>query len=221
MSNAVFPAQRLAGLQWSVRRTPNFATLKQRAANGNMVRIPELQDPLWDFDLGFEFLRDRNAGDELATLLKFFEARQGAYDSFLLDLAELTQNPLDSANPGLQLAADVNHCVPLVTSLGEQIYEVNAVDWIKNNGITIPEGSGAGDWALYTAAQTASGTLNANGIAYRGCVAKLGSAVAPGTVTAAWSWYYRVRFAEDKQDFEAFSYLLYEAQSMRFTTARE
>ncbi|MGA3211991.1 MAG: DUF2460 domain-containing protein [Terriglobales bacterium] len=220
MSNAVFPANQLAGLQWSVKRTPNFATLKQRAVNGNMVRIPELQDPLWDFDIGFEFLRDRDASDEFATLLTFFEARQGAYDSFLLYLPDLTQNALDGLANGVVLAADANNCVPLLTPLGEQIYELNT-QALFNNGTAITEGAGTSDYEVYSAPQTASGTLNANGIAYRGCVARLGSAVTPGTITGNLSWSYRVRFAEDAQDFEAFSYLLYEAQSMKLTTARE
>jgi hypothetical protein len=185
-----------------------------------MVRVPELQDPLFDFGLDFEFLRDRSATDELATLLQFFEQRQGAFDSFLLNLPDLTQNPLDGAAEGIALAADGNMCVPMLTAIGETIYEANdALAWVlKNNGTTLVQNI---DYTLYNSANTASGELNANGIAYRGWVAKLASSVTPGTITGDLAWYYRVRFAHDSQDFEAFSYQLYEAQSVKLTTARE
>jgi hypothetical protein len=219
MSNALFP--QLAGLSWGVKRTPNFKTLLQEAANGYAVRVPLLQDPLWDFELDYEFLRDTvmSGATELQRLVAFFLARQGAFDSFLLDLQALTQSAADSSVMGASVTPDVNLCIPLVTPWGETVYELNGTPVLYLNGSALTSGS---DYIVYTAAQTATGTLNANGIAYRGCVAQLTNTPSSGSIfTLDLAWYYRVRFAQDAQEFEAFSFLLYQAQNVKLKSARE
>jgi hypothetical protein len=231
MGNAVFPT--FPGVDWNVKRTPTFRTLMSTAANGYTVRVPMLTDPMWTFECSFEFLRD-DSHDELNQLLGFFLARQGAWDSFLLDLGSLTQNPLDSAVTDQPLTIDANNCAPLVRTLGisqynETLYELNGTPVIKLNGTPLVAGT---DYTLYTSTQTAAGTLNAGGIAYAGNVVTFLHAVS-GAVTADFGFYYRVVFSigkgtsqdpqlgNDQQDFEMLWLQMYEAQQLTFVTARE
>lgn len=85
MSNAVFPL--LPGLMWEVKRTPLWSTKVQRSVGGKEVRAAFYSNPIWSYQLSYEFLRDGNAAqvgfNELQTLQAFFLQRQGAFDSFL------------------------------------------------------------------------------------------------------------------------------------------
>ena len=232
MSNAVFAPP--PGLDWNIKRTPTFRTLLQAAANGSTVRVPMLVDPMWRFECSFEFLRDNPAQDELNQLLGFFLARQGSYDSFLLDLGSLTQNPLDSAVTDQPLTVDANRCAPLVRTLGasqygEQIYELNGTPVIKLSGTALVPGT---DYTLYTPAQTAAGVLNTNNISYAGYVVKFAYAIA-FPVTADFGFYYRVIFSSgkgtasdpqlgnDQQEFAMLWQQMYEAQQITLVTVRE
>jgi hypothetical protein len=230
MGNAVFPSP--PGLDWKVKRTPTFRTLLETAANGYTVRVPMVIDPLWMFECSFEFLRDDPVHDELNQLLGFFLARQGAYDSFLLNLGSLTQNPLDSAVEDQPLTVDGNNCAPLVRTLGmsqyaEAIYELNGTPVIKQGGTAMTSG-----YTLYTPAQTAAGALNASGIAYSGNVVQFASTPS-APITADFGFYYRVIFSvgkgmsqdpqlgNDQQEFAMLWQAMYEAQEVTMVTARE
>jgi hypothetical protein len=79
MSNAVFPS--LPGLKWDVSRSPAgrprcSGRRRQGAARGVLV------DADLQWQLSYELLR-ANALLELQTLIGFFNARQGKFDSFL------------------------------------------------------------------------------------------------------------------------------------------
>jgi uncharacterized protein (TIGR02217 family) len=82
MSNAVFPT--LPGLAWGVTKTPIWSTKVQRAASGRELRASYYSYPLWKFQLNYEVLR-ANALAELQTLVGFFNARQGSFDTFLYE----------------------------------------------------------------------------------------------------------------------------------------
>lgn len=82
MSNAVFPA--LKGLTWTVHKAPGFMTLTAKHSSGRQTRSALMANPIWTFTLTYEFLADRTSGlTDLKTLLGFFLARQGAFDTFL------------------------------------------------------------------------------------------------------------------------------------------
>src|SRR5579862_5714186 len=82
MSSVVFPT--LAGLEYPVTRTPIFRTLVQESVSGRENRAALQLYPRWKWNLSFNFLRD-DSNNEFRTLLGFYLARQGAYDSFLFD----------------------------------------------------------------------------------------------------------------------------------------
>jgi hypothetical protein len=239
MSNAVFPV--FPGLTWTVKRTPAFRKLLQTAANGYSVRVLMQSDPMWIFECSFSFLRDDVPNDELNQMLGFFLARQGGFDSFLLDLGALTKNPADSAVEDQPLTIDANNCAPLVRTLGssdvkEAIYELNGTPAINLNGSPLAAGT---DYTLYTPAQTAAGTLNANNVTYSGYAVKFLHSIT-GALTADFGFYYRVIFSsgkgmsqdpqigDDQQDFELLWFAgssglsaFYEAQQITLVTARE
>jgi hypothetical protein len=234
MSNAVFPT--FPGLDWNVKRIPTFGTLAQAASNGMMVRIPRFLDPMWQFECSFEFLRDTCPNDEFNALLGFFLARQGGYDSFLLDLSTLTQNPADAFVEGQLLSLDGNNCAPLARSLGqsgnlEQIYELQGPPVVRDgNGNVLAAGTA---YTLYCSCVPPSGVgtfqpYNGLGGYY------LQFASAPKLpVTADFGWYYRVIFSagkgsaqdpqigNDQQEFAALWYAMYEARQITLVTARE
>jgi hypothetical protein len=245
MSNIVFPT--FPGLDWSVKRIPTFATMGQAASNGSMVRVPRFVDPMWQFECSFEFLRDDASHNELNQMLAFFLARQGSFDSFLLNLSSLTQNPLDSTSsaPGgsQTLVTDSNGNSGLVRAVGafdgapgwpETIYELQAAPQIYDGNSNLlvagtdyhlncsqPNQNGVGSWATYAPQAPYGGYY----------VHLLGTPELP--LMANFSWYYRVIFSggkgnasdpqlgNDQQEFATLWYQMYEAREITLVSARE
>jgi hypothetical protein len=84
MSNALFPT--FPGLGWSVLKTPEWNTAMQQAVSGKEVRMANRQRPVWLFTLTYEVLRGASAIRRTASsMLGFYNARQGAFDSFLFN----------------------------------------------------------------------------------------------------------------------------------------
>lgn len=81
MSNALYPT--LAGLMWDITKTPIFNTVIQRAADLSELRASYASEPVYDITLKYDILRDDAVYNEFRTLLGFYNARQGAFDSFL------------------------------------------------------------------------------------------------------------------------------------------
>lgn len=164
MSNIFFPA--LKGLSWSVQFTPMFNTIVQEAVSGREVRSPLQQWPRHEILLTYSYLHDDPANKnwlyagatELEILKGFFLARQGAFDDFLLNLTNVTQNAKDSV---------VN-----INTQNQALYSqdwTNAV-WTKGGSTTItggattaPDGSSTGtnihQTSLSTVVMSAAQTL--------------------------------------------------------------
>lgn len=74
----------LPGLSITVKKRPNFATQIATSASGFEVRNALQEFPRWDVELSYEFLEDRSGADSsLKTILGFFLARLGSYESWL------------------------------------------------------------------------------------------------------------------------------------------
>lgn len=74
----------LPGLTFSVHKKPAFNTRINVSSSGYEVRNAMQEFPRWDFELEYSFLEDRTGADSsLRTIMGFFLARQGAFDSFL------------------------------------------------------------------------------------------------------------------------------------------
>jgi uncharacterized protein (TIGR02217 family) len=202
----IFPA--LAGLAWSVTKTPTFQTRIQRAVSGREARALDYPYPLWQFALVYDFLRDDpTAGfDELRTLLGFFMLCQGAFGTFLF------QDPSDCRVTGQQIGiGNASRAVfqlqrAMGTSLPsggflEPIVAPNLVSAIYFDGITQDPASYSVD------SETGLVTF----------------ATAPGSgliITADLTYYFRCRFVDDKYDFENFMYRLWQLKKLTFISVR-
>lgn len=104
MSNLLFP--RVKGLGWNVVINPTFATEIQQALSSREVRLQNYVNPIWELTISYEYLlndprtRDDSGFTGLETLVGFFMARGGQFDTFLLNLTDLTGRPEDSVYSG-------------------------------------------------------------------------------------------------------------------------
>jgi hypothetical protein len=83
MSDAIYPT--LRGLTWPVKRTIEWSTTVQTSSSGKDVLLTSWQSPIWHWELIYEFLSDTSISGptDYRTLVDFFSARQGKFDSFL------------------------------------------------------------------------------------------------------------------------------------------
>src|SRR5581483_4754796 len=86
MSNSVFPG--LAGLGWTVKRSPLWKTRVQESISGKEVRIADWSFPRWQWQLSYDFLRGDPVNVEFQALAGFFNQRLGMFDSFLYQDAD-------------------------------------------------------------------------------------------------------------------------------------
>lgn len=201
MSNAVFPT--LPGLMFPVVRTPIFNTMKQPALSGRELRGTYQSFPLYQFGLSYEFLRDMVATPELDTLIGFFLARQGSFDSFWFnDVSDNSAVDMpfgvgDGGTTGFQLTRAFGAGG---SSFAEPVQNVNVLTNIKKAGVI--------------QSSPTNYTIDANGfVTFAGAPATLAQ------LTWTGSYYYRCRFLDDQIDFNNFMQNLWEAQQVQFIGA--
>jgi uncharacterized protein (TIGR02217 family) len=194
MSNAVFPL--LPGLSWDIAVSPQFTTKVHRAISGYETRAARMLYPLWKFALKYEVLRDNVAFNELKTLVGFFNARQGQFDSFLY------ANPSDSAVTAAQfgVGTGAQTAYQLTRSYGgyvEPVHNLNGAPSIYVAGV------------LKTL--TTDYTISATGL-----VTFVASPANGALITWTGSFYYRCRFLADTVDFNQFMKNLYNVNKLEF-----
>jgi uncharacterized protein (TIGR02217 family) len=215
MSDPIFPD--LAGLAWTVTKTPNFSTRTQRGTSGRELRLIDQPLAIWDFSLNYDFLRDQNdtragAGigpgvghNELRTLMGFYLSRQGSFATFLFD------DPTDNTVVGLGDATGVmgpGDGVSVSTSLLRQL---------------LP---GAGQYTEPVAATNTVTAVYVNGVDPGGWTVDADTAVVtfgsapPAGATLSWdgTFYFRCRFALDQAEFSNFLYQLWSLKQLKFSS---
>ena len=200
---AIFPA--LPGLGWSVSKAPRFATRVQKAISGRELRVIDQVLPVWSWTLTYALLRDEHdtrgpnglgAGfDELRTLAGFFLQQQGSFGAFLFDdptddvVAAQLIGTGDSSATVFQLARTFG-------GFTESMVAPNVVSAIYFNGVLQ---SSAG-----YSVDPATGLVTFT--------------TAPPTgqaITADFTYYFRVRFADDTTEFENFMYQLWSLKQVK------
>ncbi len=185
MSNALFPT--LSGLTLDVTKTPEFNTLIQRAVDGTELRGTYMATPIYNIKLQYDVLRDDTTNNELKTLMGFFLARQGSYDSFLF------ADPDDSVAANMSIgtgnaSATQFQIVRTMGNFSETAQNIANAPTIYANG-----------------SLTTSYTLASNGLV------TFNSPPASGaTLTWSGTYYMRCRFAEDSTEFQKFMRQLWE-----------
>lgn len=204
MSNAIFPA--LPGLEWNVRKVPQWNTRVQRSVGGMELRATYYSAPLWKWTLSYEFLRETSALVEFSTLAGFYNARQGMYDSFLY--SDPTDNTIPVSAPqqfGTGDGTTVNFY--LARALGASadfVYNFNGTPRIFVNGVEKFDGF--------------QFTRTGNLIHF---AADVGETPGVGAaITWSGSWYWRVRFDQDSAEFANFAYQFWKLQQLSFVSIK-
>lgn len=203
MSSSVFPA--LPGLGWSVDKQPEFSTLVRAAVNGQDTRVGLMASPRWHFKLTYDVLRADLTHQELQTLMGFFLQRYGQFDSFLYkDPTDctLTAQPLGTGDGGTT-------AFQLVRALGGFVEPVRAPDLTATltvyvDGIPMALGT---DY-----------TIAAWGTATPGLVTFTTAPASGKLVTADFSFFFPVRFADDRAEFSQFMYQLWELKQVELVS---
>lgn len=82
MSNTIWVPPKF--LAWSVFKSPEMATIVQKAVSGKTTRAQLYADPIWNYKFNWELLRDNDGPpSSLDTLVDFFLSRAGSFDTFL------------------------------------------------------------------------------------------------------------------------------------------
>lgn len=194
MSDEVFPA--MPGLAWNVTRSPEFNTKAFRSVSGKEVRAAFMAYPLWNYKLGFEFLRQGQGFSELEQLTGFFLSRKGAFDSFRYtdpDFNSVTDQQFgwgDGVTTQFQLLRSTSGFL-------EPIQNVNALASIKKDG-----------------AATTAYTINSTGLVTFTTAPTLGQAL-----TWTGTYYIRCRFAQDLAEFNKFMDGLHDLKTLKMVGA--
>ena len=201
---AVFPS--LPGLGWSVTKAPQFKTRIQKGITGRELRISDQLYPIWIFTLTFPVLRDkwdarasgfgsRGNYDELRTLVGFFLSQYGAQQSFLFD--DPTDDSITAQSIGTGDGATTSfQLVRTMNGFAEPISAPNVVSAVYLNGVV--------DSPANYSVNAASGVVT--------FTSPPGGGVA---ITADFSYYFRVRFADDSNEFENFMLQLWQLKQVK------
>ncbi len=210
MSSILFP--KLNGFSWDVKLAPYFKTIVQEAASGREVRAALYQYPRWELTLSYEYLRanpamaDDSGLTELDKIVGFFLQRQGSFDSFLLNLSDLTRRDKDSIVQGQKIGVGDGSTTSfqLTRSIG-----------------------GYADIAQFPAGQSArvrvAGALKTPGADYtisNGLVTFATAPASGASITADFTALWSVRFKQDQQEFDQLMYLLWECREVHLVSVR-
>jgi uncharacterized protein (TIGR02217 family) len=198
MSTQVFPT--LIGQGWSVTKAPQFATRIQRSVSGRELRTADMPYPVWNFALTFSYLPTA----DFNTLLAFFLARQGSFDTFLY--SDPTDNSVWAGYFG--------------TGTGSQtVYQLERA---------IAGGGSGNDFFEPVTAPNALGAIYLNGVVQSPSgysvdpasgLVTFASPPAPGlSITADFSFFFRCRFADDTSEFENFMHQLWQLKKLQFVS---
>ena len=197
MSNAIYPA--LPGLTFGVQRSVLAPPVQVRTTPSRReFRARDATLPLYQYTLIYEFLRSSAAWAELQTLVGFFNARGGSFDSFLFtdpDDASVT-GQLFGTGDGTTLAWQ------LVRSYGgfaEAVNDLNGAPAIYKAGVL----------------QSSGVTVSATGLVTFSAAPTAGQAL-----TWSGAFYRRVRFLADRLDATKFMQNLWEARKVELLSLK-
>jgi uncharacterized protein (TIGR02217 family) len=202
MSDYLLPS--LPGLAWNTVRRPKFSTPIAPHVSGREVRISNYAYPIWEWEMSYEFLR-AGAEQELQTLIGFFLARRGQFDTFLFLDPEEQDNALTAVTVGTGDAAQTKWTLfKTWAGFAEPCGYVDPASvhvYFTASGATVEQTSG---WTFVSPNQIDFATPPPTGT----------------VITADYAWYYRVRFGEDSQDYNNFMFNLFELKKMTVVSVK-
>lgn len=195
MGNAVYPV--LPGLEWPVKRRARWQTSVDYSASGRRFATSHWTYPVYEYELGYEFLRRTPTDLELDSLWAFFQATGGRLDSFLFT------DPDDSLCTAVQIGVGdgVNRDFRLQRAIGQSFEPVGAA----NGAITVTaNGSPTTAYALIDFRTVRMNVAPAAGVVMRWTGA----------------YFQRCAFLDDEMDFEKFMSQFWRAR-VRFETVKD
>lgn len=223
MADLIYPE--LPGFAYNFLKRPIMQTLgpDDPAVAGGEVRLRQFQNPLWEFELIYEWLYDDATGTwgtltpganpQLQTLLGFFLQAAGAWQSFLFQ--DPTDNSVVEGSLDVTTVGGTKYS-QIVRDLGgfrESILAVNGAPTIKVDGFEKTEG------VDYTWDPDLVG-FTAAGVSWDGQYITWITDPGAGAVTASFEFYFRCRFKQDDSDFEKFANQLWLNQKVTLRSVR-
>jgi uncharacterized protein (TIGR02217 family) len=196
MSQQVFPA--LPGLAWNVTKAPQWSTKVQKADGGKELRASFYSSPIWRWVLQYEVLRQATAFSELQTLVGFFNARQGMFDSFLYSDPDDNAVTAESFGTG-DGATTAFQLKRAYGGYAENVFDLNGTPAIYKNAVL--QGSGY--------------SINASGLVTFTTAPAVGVAL-----TWTGGYYWRVRFDQDSAEFNKFMSQLWDTKQIAFVSVK-
>ncbi len=216
MSLQVYPTVR--GLTFQGKRTPEFQSLVQQGSSGREVRLAYYTDPLWHWELNYNYLKD-NPNDlisgytdtDLVTLQGFFLQAQGRLQPFLFD--DVTPGfapgtgPWDSVYGQAIASGDgTTDIFQLIRTTGGFVESIQSPytappPTVYLNGVVQSYGS---QYAVDDVGHIVFVTPPALGV----------------NITADFSYYWAVRFDDDMLEFDTMMYLLWELKQIKLVQIR-
>jgi hypothetical protein len=129
----------LPGLSYGIHKKPMFKTNVKESAAMNEVRTSLSPYPRWTFDFTYEFLEDSSgAQSSLKTIMGFFLARQGMFDTFLVKDPDdyIALNSQCGGLPGVNNADGTITEFPFCRTMGAFNEKVGQVDMANTIAVT-------------------------------------------------------------------------------------
>ena len=207
MSTQVLPS--LPGLTWPLKRTPMWKARKPEAISGKETSISDYSFPRYQWEASWALLKQgavlwNPAQSDQATLLGFFNARNGGADSFLYT------DPNDSVATTQQFGVGdgTTTTFQLARTLGgftEPITAPNVVTTIFDNGTPVSGGN-------YSVAFWGTSTP--------GIVTFVTAPIVGHILTWTGTYYFPCRFVEDSCEFVQFDAGRFEVQKLTFKSIK-
>lgn len=209
---ALYPV--LAGLGYSVTKRPKWFTGIGTSTVGREVRVAYATAPLWEFDLTYDYLPDKQTpssttASDFKTLIGFYCAMAGAFAGFAFE------DPDDNTVTGqvIGVTAGSNQLFVISRTFGGgDGTETESIGWLN----------GSAPFNLYLDGTPVSGadyTL----VTTHGCQqqVRFNSVPTAGQVISVdCSYYFSCRFKEDTLDFEKFMDKLWSIKTVTLMSQR-
>jgi hypothetical protein len=226
MSDLTYPE--LPGLAYNVLKRPIMLTLggdkdNSDSPSGDEVRLRQYQNPLWEFELIYEWLYDDATetwgtlealpDHQYQTLLGFFLQNAGAWQPFLFQDPtdfQVTDGALSVTTVG---GTKYSQLVRNIGGFSESMLAVSDSPVIKVDGVTKILGTD------YTFDPTLVG-FSAAGVSWDGQYITWITDPGAGAVTATFEFFFLCKFKDDSSDFEKFARSLWLNQKVTLRSVR-
>lgn len=206
MSDELFPE--LPGLEWELTKTPIFNTKIMTSVNGRELRASYQSVPKYEFTMSYAFLRENKGRKELQILQSFFEARRGAFDSFLYKAPDDNEFNCSFVGDGVTTTYQLYKSQGLAqVALGNTLEDTQPSNPDMWNQI-----ESKGMWA--TVEQKPMWSADTVGVTKNGKIVLSEPLVDGQKIHISGTYYYRCRFKDDEQQYTHFMSKLWKASKV-------